>query len=914
MNRALLPVVVLAGLFLLPPPLRGAPCTTAANGSYKAIIDPRGRMTVWRDNVPVVTRSYAGMFGRLPSGSLIYYASAGYALSTPAASPLAGLPRLVAENQGKEGVGMFRQIVLHPDHIEWTHRMDVPPGLAGSIDTGFVLNPDLSIAGTVRLWTTTNGPAKTGTIGAAPACLPYSTPFVKAEFVSRWGSLTIAFQESDGLEARGTLLNLAKSSRRPEPKVMILPLSVGVKKKDVATSYTSVCTLRFDPLPGIHYLPAQRNAILNGSFEAWSNPDLPDGWRRSPAATKRTAAAIAADPTAHVHGTRSLKWTGGEATLSQIPARGHYRLTTPLTPPVTFSLTLKSNPPGVRLEMSCGKARKTVTAAENWQRHDLVVASGKDFPIRLKKLSPGTLWLDAVQLERGKEPTPYVNRPMSEVIGQAPFQPDLLHEALQHAEDHHALLTGPGPERSYYTRESTGRLRYRIRLEPKERIRSDVRIRILGKDGRVLQRQRQTPGPDGRIVVPFKVASLPLGTATAQAELWLDGNKRADMRSDLIRLAPLKKGSETKIDRHARILLRDGKPFLPVGSDTASSVSRALEAIQAQKANGFNTIHVWSGFAERSYAVPARLPVFHPAELKTMLDAALAADMAVIVHLGHWLTINHSERDYYHNPAITDAQTLAAALDVVRAAQHHPALLLWYLFDEPAPRLCPPAYLEHVLHAVKDVDPYHPALVNFCGSAERILSYRATTDLLAIDIYPVPQTFIGVIAPHARLMWEIGEWRPVLWWIQAWASLREPTAEEERCMTYQALVEGTRAILFYNYRPSSYAAWNGLGTIAAEMQALHETLASPVAADVSVHGGNGRIVATARRSADGWDILAVNRSRQAVEASLSLPAARKTGDEDIEVLFENRRLRLDNGTLRDHFAPLARHVYRLQEQ
>ncbi|NOY79979.1 MAG: hypothetical protein GXP31_03135 [Kiritimatiellaeota bacterium] len=885
-------------------------------GPYKAVVGKQGRMTVWRGTVPVVTRSYSGMFGRLPTGSILYYASTGYELSVKKVVEGNGVPspRLVLENGGRKGVRMHREIIPGPAGVEVIHRFRIPLSLGGWIDTGFTLNPDLSVSGTVRYWPKSGGEVCTGRVGAGADCLPYSTAFRKVEFISEWGTLRIEFKAGEDLQPYGALLNLAKSSRRPGPEVQVLPLSQAVHKGKGPACHASDCIISFDPVPGKQYLPKARNVILNGSFEAWSNPDLPDGWRRTPYATQDTAARLAPDPGVHFHGRRGLKWTAPQGALTQVLARSDYRTSAPLTPPVAFSLYLKSDPPGVQIALVCGGVRKTVTASGDWQRAMVVAASGKRFPVAIEKKSPGTLWLDAVQLERGESPTPYVDRSFSSLVGKPRFPADLLRDALRKAETNRPALTGCGPERSCYTTEKRGRLFYRVDLPPEERIEAVVRIRIVGPDGRLIREFEKRPDVEGRIVAEFAVSDVPVGTSKARAELVVRGKPHRELQHNLVRLPPLSAGTEVKIDRRVRVLLRNGSAFIPVGSDAASSVARALQAIRDQKANGFNVIHVWSGFAERGYSVPAKLPAFHPDELKTVLDAAQSAGLAVIVHLGHWLTINHSERDYYRNSNITDAQTLAGALEVVRFARRHPALLMWYLYDEPSPRLCSPEYLEQVYRAVKEADPYHPAMVNFCASAERMLSYRDATDLMAIDIYPVPQSHIGIIAPHARLMWVTGGWRPVLWWIQSWASLREPTAAEETCMAYQALVEGTRAILFYNYRPTSYAAWAGLGRIAAEINALRPALVSPDRHPVEVRGGSGRVSAVAYRVAGGLVVVAVNRDRIPVDAEIVLPtqpAAKSAADKAL-VLFENRRVDVETRVLRDRFPPLGRHVYRLR--
>ncbi len=117
-------------------------------------------------------------------------------------------------------------------------------------------------------------------------------------------------------------------------------------------------------------------------------------------------------------------------------------------------------------------------------------------------------------------------------------------------------------------------------------------------------------------------------------------------------------------------------------------------------------------------------------------------------------------------------------------------------------------------------------------------------------------------------------------------------------------------MLFYNYRPTSYAAWAGLGQIAAEMKALQPAL-SAERQDMPVAGvEDERVVASLHRAEGAVWVIAVNRDTQPATAQLILPA--DCAGETAEVLFEGRKVKCEGTTLRDEFAPLARHVYRVR--
>jgi len=878
-------------------------------GEYRVRADDRGRFTVRRGRVPIVTTSYSGMFGRLPSGSLIYYASAGRQLTVERAEAGPGGPRMVLRNTGLNGVTMRRDLVSHGESVRLTHQISVPAGVDGSIDTGFTLNSELAYGTRISYWPVGATEPIVSKLGSGDDCPPYRENFRKMVFEANWGALTVEFAKGDGLQGYGALLNGAKSTRSRSDWVQILPLFAGVAKGKPAAVYRSVCDIRFELAPGKTFLSSKRNYLYNGGLEEWANPDLPDGWRRAPYATKDTSEGIAPDTTAPFEGQRSLRWTMDGGTLSHVTARRNYLAPVPIETPCVLSAYLKSRPAGVRVALRVGGYKAEVEASEDWRRHAVVArkgAGGASLPLSIEKLTPGTLWVDAVQLEEGERPTPFVARARSSVVGNTPFPKNLMARDLAEVEQNRALLAGCGPELSYYTTEKVARLIYEVRLAP-ERLRNTlVSIQLVGPNG--AQIKEASLSAQARIVVELPVAALPLGTSQASAVLKERGQVMARAEHEVRRLPPLVRGTEVKINRLTRVLLRNGKPYLPVGSDAGNSLGRVKQCIAGQAANGLNHIHVWSGFYDYERTPSGHVPKLRADVLRKILDTAHEAGLTVTVNLSHWLSINHFDQQRFTNRDLTDDMLLERSLEAVRAVREHPAVLTWHLCDEPNPAHCAPAWLERAYRAVQAEDPYHLAEINVCVSGRGMLSYLGSSDLTSIDIYPVPTAHLGLVAPHTRFMRLTGDWRPIRWWIQAWASVREPTAAEEICMTYQALVEGTRFVLFYNYRPTSYAAWSALGRVAEEVRALTPALTSE-ASDYGLKGDDaGRVIASLHRVGRHAYLIAVNRDTEPLDAELPLPqdCAARQGD----VLFESRQIEPKGRSLRDHFAPMARHVYR----
>jgi hypothetical protein len=906
--RALAFAGLIALLVLAPPVV----AQSLRGGGYTVRVDEQGKLSLDYQRTPLITTSYAGMFGRLESGSPIYWVDAGRNRQVQTAAPEADAATLIVTNRGEQGVTLHREVTLLPGGVRLVHEITVPAGVSGSIDTGFTLDPELAFGARGALWDKPGAAERPASLGAAEGSLPYQTPFQKLTFTSEWGVLTIEFETGEGMQPQGALLNGARGTRRAGEWVQVLPLSAGVGANQPQRTYRSACLIRFEPTPGKQHLSPRRNLLYGGDFEGWHNPDLPDGWRRTPHGTAADAAGLAPDEQAKFEGARSLRWSLPTGTLTHATQWLRYWAPTVLDGPYVFSVYLRATTPGAAVTLRCGGQQLQAQPTTDWQRFAVAteIKPGQALPgISLEKTAGGTVWVDAAQLEAGEEPTPFIARAPESVFTPAAFPAGLLADDLARVSAR-PPLGGCGPEFSVYTSERQGRLIYDLSLPADQLPRATLTVTVTGPDGQALLSRTVKPPLPARVVVPLDVTRLPQGTSQAAAVVTVDGQAAGSLKQEVRRLPPLAHGAEVKINRLTRVLWRAGEPYLPCGSDASSSTERAIAALRDQAANGLNHLHLWSGFWEPEKTASGSVPKLNPEALTQILDAAQAAGVTVTVNLSHWLSINHFSPGRFINPDVSDEEILRRAREVVRLFREHPAVLGWHLIDEPDPAYCTPEWIARIHREVQAEDPYHPAEINLGGTAVSTAAFLEGSDYVSVDIYPVPSAHVGVITPHTRFMRLAGQWRPIRWWIQSVPYAYEPTAAEEVCMSYQALAEGTRFVLFYNYRPTSYAAWAGLGQIAAEMKALQPAL-SAERQDVPVTGvADERVVASLHRAAGAVWIIAVNRDTQPATAQFALPAdcAGKTA----EVLFEGRQVRCAGTALQDEFAPLARHVYRLK--
>jgi hypothetical protein len=152
--------------------------------------------------------------------------------------------------------------------------------------------------------------------------------------------------------------------------------------------------------------------------------------------------------------------------------------------------------------------------------------------------------------------------------------------------------------------------------------------------------------------------------------------------------------------------------------------------------------------------------------------------------------------------------------DAIRLVKHQPALLAYYLFDEPSPSKPnqTPADLQRVYDVVADEDPYHP--IGVCICVPKLFgTYVECYDMVMPDPYPLvkarrPLTWVSDWIDTARGV--MADRKPV--WVvpQAFGwdvikdipdpeRYRTPTPAQERAMTYLALTHGARAVMYYCY-------------------------------------------------------------------------------------------------------------------
>ena len=293
---------------------------------------------------------------------------------------------------------------------------------------------------------------------------------------------------------------------------------------------------------------------------------------------------------------------------------------------------------------------------------------------------------------------------------------------------------------------------------------------------------------------------------------------------------------------------------------------------------------------------------------------------------------------------------------VVRMFKTSPGLAIWKGEDEPqwgemnSRGKKTPAPLITAYQIIKEEDPHHPVWIVQAprGTIKELKPYNATHDVAGVDIYPISyppglhvpddaNKELSMVGDYTRKMIAVVENKKPVWLTLqiAWSgvsrpgrnTLRFPTFPEQRFMTYDAIINGARGLIYFG------------GSLTSNMNEADKSLGwnwtfwrrvlRPVIEEVGDKGPlaqalvqpNSRLPIKAR--SEGIELCA-----REVGGELFILAAckdpRKTEQVEItglpkeitqgEVLFEEpRKVTAKDGTLKDWFAPWEVHVYKFKK-
>ena len=353
---------------------------------------------------------------------------------------------------------------------------------------------------------------------------------------------------------------------------------------------------------------------------------------------------------------------------------------------------------------------------------------------------------------------------------------------------------------------------------------------------------------------------------------WTPPPRTAAIAAGRTTVGPVKPASVV-IDGGGQVLL-DGEPYIQHSLGLEFVDDLAILDFAAQ-----------SGFRDVCIQVQ---PGVTTQQLRTILDRCAQVGLRVIL----WLDGRIPREQFRQH---------------IQDLRDHPALLVWYVYDEPSGERFAEADARYRL--ARELDPARPALISYLS--DKLEDH--TGDIYSTDVYPIPHSTPAAAIGAVRQMKAAAdrEHKPVWMWLQgtgyAYWMDREPTPRELSCMVYGSLIEGARGLYYFAQIPRTKECFDEMRALLVEVEALTPVLPSADAAPTVTCDTASILSRTFQNDGACW-VLAVNTQPTACEAAFSLDRP----PDEVEVAFEGRTIRAQAREWRDSFGPYERHVYRVR--
>jgi hypothetical protein len=282
---------------------------------------------------------------------------------------------------------------------------------------------------------------------------------------------------------------------------------------------------------------------------------------------------------------------------------------------------------------------------------------------------------------------------------------------------------------------------------------------------------------------------------------------------------------EVWFDRENNLYI-NGEPHFPTGFYSLDWAGRMALAAEGD----YTLFHTYAG------STPARLDpeVQGSWDWQTWLDAGAAAGMRAFLGFGY--------RGDNKSDFITRLARGQAPLEHRQMTQYierwktHPALLGWYIYDEPSLAGRTPEEMAYLYKMADDIDPYHPKLQ--CLVFWTDARFNDTFDVLMPDPYPIraegsrPLRSVAEAIRAARRT--VGDRKPV-WPVLQWYRYeggRFPNPTELRCMAFLAVAAGAKGMTWYSFYhgyKDNAAQWPEVARVGRELRSVQDIVLAPYA-------------------------------------------------------------------------------------
>ena len=547
--------------------------------------------------------------------------------------------------------------------------------------------------------------------------------------------------------------------------------------------YALVCqvllVLSLTALPGLAQVaapvataPDEVNLVQNGSFEngtqSWSIPQTASVSLSQAGVHGKSSLKLAnASPASYTPITQKFSVPAGQIVRYSAWIKGE-NLTSANAKDKGASLYIEAYSNGKYIFGSYGK---NLSGTFDWTYVEglwYLPDHATDFVagLYLRKGTTGTVWFDDVKVQ----------------IEQTAFQSSLVYPNYRHT-----MLWGDATP-------------WKLQLEynlAKNHQAPRVKSQIVDSRNTVVHEETLILDTPVKELVFDHQGKLPVGGYDWEVEIQAEAGKPPHKISYPIRI--VSQMPTVHLDKDG-ILIDNGQKFFPFGVYLAGPWSTSREHLTRIADAGFNTVlsyaygDDWKNSAGNTDAVQ-------------FLDEAQQQGLKVVYSLKDMYD-GHAR---YPRSGKTGEQT---AREYITQLKGHPALLSWYINDEFGPDWIPQLHKRYDL--VKQLDPDHP-VYQVMFQYGLIQKYFSTTDIWGTDPYPIDgrnYRKLNLVTDMTQKTQSAGRGSKGVWQVlqifdngtyDAAAGMRPPTLAEMRNMTYQALVNGAKGIVYYSYFDLWYA-------------------------------------------------------------------------------------------------------------
>lgn len=397
--------------------------------------------------------------------------------------------------------------------------------------------------------------------------------------------------------------------------------------------------------------------------------------------------------------------------------------------------------------------------------------------------------------------------------------------------------------RSYYTSEDAADIRLELGL-PREML-AQAALTVEA-DGRKIA---ELSGLQPKLTLPIPVGKLQLGDNSIKLRILAEGCELAMCQLNIVRLEP-RPGYEVKSDLARGVLLKDGKPIIPVGI-YASTVVRPCGMIGSDASD--KDLFQYLGREIGLNLIVARDAT--NANLNAFIDLAeqcglffMSGNARVPLPIG-WKrgaplpsvsNLSLPERIAYQRKWYEAMEPwIASSAEILRDSRN---FIGYYNGDEP--NLINPderiAAVEWYWKTVQPLDPYRPHYVIYSQHIPDGDIWTRWSDIVAMDIYPRP--FMGGLLSEPGLYTAYYAYQlrercrrdnKIMWFVPLANMLdlgRTPigmSRAQMLCQAYTALIYGARGLKYFAVNSVvGEEAWDALRVISAQVKELTPALAN----------------------------------------------------------------------------------------